>query len=50
MLETPDGKAKTREAWEQFLEAAPDDKRAPDVQKRLKALAPAAPAARPDSK
>ncbi len=49
MLEKLGDKAKTREAWEQFLEAAPDDKRAPEVQKRLKALGPA-PAAHAETK
>lgn len=43
VLEKLGDKAKVREALEQFLEAAPDDKRVPEVQKRLKAMpAPAA--------
>jgi tetratricopeptide (TPR) repeat protein len=32
--------AKARQAWEQFLEAAPDDKRSAEVQKKLKAAPP----------
>ncbi len=45
VLEKLGDKAKVREALEQFLEAAPDDKRAPEVQKRLKAIPlPAVPA------
>ncbi len=38
-------KDEEREALTQFLEMAPDDKRAPEVQKRLKAI-PAAPPAK----
>jgi len=40
MLEKLGDKAKLREALQQFLEAAPDDKRAPEMQKKLKALPP----------
>ena len=46
MLEKLGDKAKAREAWTQFLEVAPDDKRAPEVQKKLKAIPPP-PAAAP---
>lgn len=40
MLEKLGDKAKARLAWQAFLEAAPDDKRAPDVQRRLDASKP----------
>jgi tetratricopeptide (TPR) repeat protein len=47
MLEKLGDKAKVREAWEQFLEAAPEDKRAAEVQAKLKSLpAPAKGAAK----
>ena len=40
MLEHLGDKGKARAAWAQFVEAAPDDKRVADVQKKLKATAP----------
>ena len=43
VLEKLGDKAKVREALEQFLEVAPDDKRTPEVQKRLKAIPAPAP-------
>ena len=44
MLEHLGKKDELREALAQFLEMAPDDKRAPEVQKRLKAIPAPAPA------
>jgi tetratricopeptide (TPR) repeat protein len=45
MLEHLGNKDGAREAWQQFLEAAPDDKRVAEVQKKLKVAAPASQAA-----
>ncbi len=41
MLEHMGNVEKARDAWKAFLEAAPDDKRAPEVQKKVKAMTPA---------
>ena len=40
MLENLGEKDRAVEAWKQFLEAAPDDKRAPSVQRKLKSGKP----------
>jgi tetratricopeptide (TPR) repeat protein len=51
MLEKLGDKVKAREAWAQFVEAAPDDKRVTEAQKRLQALpAPRGAAAKQESK
>ena len=40
MLEHLGNKDAAQDAWKQFLEVAPDDKRAPDVQKKIKQPSP----------
>jgi len=49
MLEHLGDKEKAREAWQQFLEAAPDDKRATEIQKKLKASESTVSPPRPDT-